>query len=103
MCPIYMTFGMTYEQYWHGDPCAVIAYREAFKLKRRMENENMWLQGLYFCNALESVIGTAFGKKRIKYIQEPLDIYPKTKEEVEMENAEKKKKLIEYLNGMIKK
>lgn len=97
-----MTYGMTYEQYWYDDPKMVIAYREAFLLKRRMENENMWLQGMYICEALQSVIGTAFGKKKIKYTEKPYDIFPKTKIEIEQEIVEKRMKLIRYLDSLRK-
>lgn len=77
----------------------VKAYREAYMLQRRKENENMWLQGLYVCKALESVIGTAFGKQRIKYVKEPFDLFPKTKIELEQEKEAERQKLIRYLNS----
>lgn len=79
------------------------AFREAYTLQRRKENENMWLQGMYVYKALEAVIGTAFGKSRIKYAQEPFDIFPKTKYEIEAEKARERKKLVNFLNSLIKK
>lgn len=77
------------------------AYREAYTLRRRKENEDMWLQGMYFCKALESAIGTAFGKNKIKYVQEPFDIFPKTKLEIEQEKVKERQKLIDYLNRLV--
>lgn len=81
----------------------VKAYRESYTLQRRVRNEEMWLQGIYFCKALESVIGTAFGNKKIKYVQEPFNIYPKTKIEIEQEKLEQRQKLINYLNSLMMK
>lgn len=43
---------MTYNQYWDGD-CEMAKYfREADDLKRERENTSLWLQGLYFYEAL---------------------------------------------------
>jgi hypothetical protein len=97
-----MAYGMSYEQYWYGEPNMVKAYREAYMLRRRKENEDMWLQGMYFCKALESVIGTAFGKQRIKYVKEPFDLFPKTKIELEQEKEAERQKLINFLNRLVK-
>ena len=97
-----MSFGMTYEQYWQGDPRMVTAYRDAYILKRRMRNEDMWLNGMYTMKSLESVIGTAFGKQKVKYVSEPFNIFPKTKLEEEQEKARERQKLINYLNSLIK-
>ena len=97
-----MSYGMTYEQYWYGDPNMVKAFRDAFTLQRRMRNEDMWIQGMYIYKALEAVIGTAFGKNRIKYVEEPFDIFPKTDLEKEQENEKERQKLIDYLNSWIK-
>lgn len=102
LCPVYMSYGMTYEQYWYGDPNMVKAFRDAFTLQRRMRNEDMWIQGMYIYKALEAVIGTAFGKNRIKYVEEPFDIFPKTDLEKEQENEKERQKLIDYLNSWIK-
>ena len=93
--------GMTYDQFWYGDPNMAKAYREAFTLKRKMDNESMWLQGIYVFHALQAVIGSAFGKSRVKYVEEPFDIFPKTKMEIAQEKAKKRQKLIDYLNSMI--
>lgn len=79
----------------------VKAYREAYTLRRRRDNEDMWLQGMYVYKALEAVIGTAFGKSKVKYVQEPFDIFPKTKLEIEQEKAQERQKLINFLNRLV--
>lgn len=97
-----MSYGMTYEQYWLGTPMMAKAYREAYMLKRRVQNENMWLQGLYIHNAVEAVVGTALGKQKLKYVPQPFDIFPKTKLEEEQEKERERQRLIAYLNTLIK-
>ena len=94
-----MQYGMTYEQFWFGDPWMTRAYAQAYLLKRRVENENMWIQGIYFANALQMVIGNAFSKSaKLKYYDKPLDIFPKTEAEKEQEIREERQKLVNYLS-----
>ena len=95
-----MLYGMSWRQYWFGDPWMAADYREYYNLKRREKNEELYLQGAYFYNALQAVIGTAFGKRKIDYLKEPLDIYPKTKIEKEAEIKEERQKLIRYLTAL---
>ena len=88
---------MTYEQYWYDDPYLVRAYAQAFLMKRKIENENMWIQGAYIANAVTTSIANAFGKRHIDYLKQPLDIFPKTEAEKQEEIREKRKKIVERL------
>lgn len=102
LCPYYMMYGMTYDEYWYGDPWALKKYKEAFNLRNRHQNEMLWLQGLYFCNALNVVLANAFSKKGTpprKYLQEPLDIFPKSEAEEAAEMERKQRKLIAGLTA----
>ena len=38
-------YGMTYEQFWHGDPWLAKAYREAYVERRKAENNRDWFSG----------------------------------------------------------
>lgn len=91
---------MTYEQFWFGDPWMTRAYAQAYLLRRRVRNEEMWIEGIYMCHALQSVIGTAFGKHRIKYIEKPLDLFEKTKAEKNQEIRNERQRLINYLDKL---
>ena len=51
-CAYYMAMGMTYEEYWDGDNLLPRYYREMYNIKRDRDNYNMWLQGVYFYEAL---------------------------------------------------
>ena len=102
LCPVYIAYGMTYEQYWYGDPWITRAYAQAHLLKRKIQNENMWIMGSYMANAFGVVIANAFSKKRLKYFDKPMEIFPKTEAEKKAEVREEKRKLITYLNGLSK-
>ena len=95
-----MLYGMTYEQFWFEDPWMTRAYAQAYLLKRRSMNEQLWLQGIYTVHALQTVIGTAFGKKQIKYLEKPLDVFEKTEAEKQQEIREERNKLINWLNKL---
>lgn len=97
-----MAYGMTYEQFWYEDPWMVRAYAQAFLLKRKLDNENAWIQGAYFANALSAVIGSSFGKKKINYIMKPFELFEKTEQEKAAEIREERQKVIEYLSNIKK-
>lgn len=94
-----MAYGMTYDQYWYGDPWMTRAYAQAYLLKRKIDNEQAWIMGAYFYNALSAVIGTAFSKSRKEYTKQPLDFFPKTEAELEEEKRQQRLKLVEYLDN----
>lgn len=99
VCPNYMSYGMTYEQFWCGDPWMVNAYKDAYILKRRIENENAWIAGAYVMQALTASLNNAFSKTSMKYVKAPLDLFPKTRAEKNMEITEAKNKVIEQLSA----
>ena len=99
---MYITYGMTYDQYWYGDPWMVRAYAQSYLLKRKIENENMWILGSYVANAFGVVLANTFGKKKVKYLEKPMDLFPKTEAEEQNEIREERRKLIATLNGFIK-
>lgn len=98
-----MLYGMTYEQYWYGEPWMAKAYQQSHLLKRRMRNEEMWMQGLYNLNALQVALNNAFDKRKIKYIEKPFDIFEKTEAEKQLEIRDERQKLIDFLEGMRKR
>ena len=87
-----MSIGMTYDEFWNQDVAMVRAYRKAHELKRRQQNENLWMQGLYMRDALLSTVGNMFSEKGAKIIEYPGEPYPVTAEQVaEKEVAERRK------------
>ena len=71
-CPYYMAMGVTYDQYWNGDYSALKDYKKAYEIKRELDNENFWLQGMYVYEAVETAIMRCInGKRNAKYPEEP--------------------------------
>lgn len=97
---MYMAYGMSYEQYWYGDPWMVRAYAQAYLIRRKVENENAWIFGAYVANAVTVAINNTFGKRKTDYLKKPLDLFPKTESEQKAEIREERRKLIAWLNGM---
>ena len=95
-----MLYGMTYEQFWLGDPWMARAYAQAYLLKRRQMNEELWLEGIYVANAFQTVLGNAFGKRKLTYLEKPLDIFEKTEAEKEQEIRQERQKLINFLSKL---
>ena len=101
-CPVYMAYGMTYDEYWHGDPRMVEAFREAHLLRLKEQNMMAYYSGVYTYRAFETVLANAFSKPGTpphKYLEKPLDIFPKTKEEQEAEEEQELQRLVASLNS----
>lgn len=95
-----MLCGMTPEQYWNGDPYLAVAYRKLHKLRVQQRNEELWLQGLYNLDALSVALNNAFSKKKAKYMERPLQIFPKTEEEKKREIEETRRKFVARLDAL---
>lgn len=71
---------MTYDQFWGQDVELVKAYREADKIGRDRKNQDMWLQGAYYYEALldaAPVLRLSFSKKPLKpipYREQPFEL-----------------------------
>jgi hypothetical protein len=76
LCPAYMSIGVPYNEYWHGDYSQLAYYEKAFEMKRERVNHDAWLQGAYIYDALCAVspVLNAFAKRGTKpmpYLKEP--------------------------------
>lgn len=94
---------MTYEQYWEQSPSLAVAYRKAYKLKREIDNEQAWLQGLYVFDAFAVVLSNVFAKKGSKqqnYMTKPIDIFPLTKREKKLREQEEYAKMQKVMEEM---
>ena len=87
--PFYLAIGMSYAEYWEGDASLTRYFRKAYKIKQEQENNNAWLQGLYFYDALSTALHNAMrGMSKSKppareYAKQPYDIFKKKKTEAE--------------------
>ena len=91
-----MAIGMSYDEFWNDDVSKVKAYRKAYDLRERRRNQELWLQGMYFYEALcdaSPLFRFTMKKGTIKpepYLKEP---YPITEAEVrERQEREARKK-----------
>lgn len=94
--PFYLAIGMTYDQFWNDDCLLAKYYREAYELKKKLKNEELWLQGMYFYEALCDVspVLNAFAKKGTKPLKYPTEPYPlNEKEIVDRKEAERKRRV----------
>ena len=101
--PQYLAMGMSYEQYWDGPPFLAVAYRKAYRLRREVENEQAWLQGLYVYDALSTCMANTFSKrgaKKHEYIEKPIDIFPLTEAEKKRREKEEYAKMQRALENM---
>lgn len=98
--------GMSYEQYWDEPPILAVAYRNAFKIRRELDNEMAWLQGLYVYDAFAVCLANVFakrGSKKQNYIEKPIDIFPLTEAEKKRREQEEYAKMQQAMELMIQK
>lgn len=96
MCPVYMAMGMSYDDYWNGDPYMAKYYREAHKQRVKNENSMLYLQAQYFYEVMGCMASLydPFGKRRKaeKFRDRPYDLFPEdveaTREREERERYE---------------
>ena len=107
--PYYLSIGMTEEQYWDRDCCLVRYYREAEEIRKERFNQEAWLQGMYFYDALARIspLLHAFAKKGTKakpYVEEAYPINRKMAEDTETKKAKlKSEKGLRYMQALMVK
>lgn len=105
--PYYILTGMSYEEYWEMDCRLVIFYRKAEEEKKKTENYNMWLQGLYVYDAIlrASPILHAFASKGTKPVDYPSKPYSINEQERKKDEEEKGKafvnKGLDYMKALM--
>ena len=88
--PYYLAIGMSYAEYWEGDSSLARYFRKAYKIKQEQDNNNAWLQGLYFYDAISTALHNAMrgmGKSKPPakdYAKQPYELFKKKKTEVEL-------------------
>ena len=108
-CPIYMSYGMSYNDFWYGPAFMTTFYRDANKLKLRQQDENNWMIGMYVYEAILdcSPVLHAFSKKGTKplpyadkpFLLDKIDTKEKTEEDIEQEKENERLKFIIKMNN----
>lgn len=108
ICPFFLAIGMSYEQFWYDDCWIANAYLKAYRIKKEQLNEQYWLQGMYFYEAIldASPVLRAFSKsgtKPIPYSKEPYPLFKKTdKKEKEKQKEADRLKAIAFFENWAK-
>ena len=70
-----ITYGMSVKEFWEENPDLFWAYRFSYyeKLKTEQEifNNNAWLQGAYFHEAVTVALCNTFSKSKVEYSKQP--------------------------------
>lgn len=94
-----MSIGMTYDEFWNQDVTMVRAFRKADELKRRRQNEILWMQGAYIRDALLSTVGNMFSGRGATPIEYPKEPYPITEEQIEDKKERERKDMEERMKA----
>jgi len=108
-CPYYLALGMTYDQYWYGDPLMVRAYYKADRIRQQRMNDEAWLYGAYVLRAMQSALSVSdlFRPKGqhqgIKYPEKPIEVDGEEKDELYREQREEQEALYAqaYMMNMV--
>ena len=106
-CPIYMSYGMSYNDFWYGPAFMTTFYRDANKLELRRQDENNWMIGMYVYEAILdcSPVLHAFSKKGTKplpYAEKPYlmnKFEDKTEAEKDQEKENERLKFMVQMNN----
>lgn len=98
-----MAMGMSYEQFWDGTPHLAVVYRKAYKIRREIDNEKAWLQGLYVYDAFAVCMANVFakrGSRKPNYMERPIDIFPISEREKKRREKEEYAKMQKAMEAM---
>lgn len=96
-CPYFMSIGMTYDEFWYGEPERARYYRDSHILKCKSKNQELWLQGMYFIHSITVALDP---KGKAKYPEKPFDIFPKTEAEKKAEAERERRKVIDFFTQL---
>ena len=85
-----MALGVSADEFWNGDYTLLKYYVERHRIAVEQQNEQLWLQGRYFYEAVAVALEQAFSKQPIsQYPEKPHRLTPLSEEEQELENKKK--------------
>lgn len=102
--PYYLSIGMSWEQFWHGDVEMARFYRQAHEMQLKQKNFELWLQGRYVYEAIGDMVPVlhAFAKEGSTPAPYPREPYPLTQKDVreqeERERREQYERMKAYVN-----
>lgn len=78
-----------------SEPRELKPYEKAYKLKRKIENENMWIMGNYMNIAVLSALDKSFngGKAKIEFPDKPFNFDEVSSDNKELTDDDKQKQI----------
>lgn len=96
LCPYFIHWGMTYDEFWHGSLDRLHDYWQANQFSIERRNQELWMQGVYFQEAIAAALDA---KGKSKYPDKPHRITEMTDAEREIDNQRKLDRLREILRA----
>lgn len=94
LCPIFMSNGLSYEDFWDGDVEKAKYIRLAALENEKRKNRDMWIQGRYFYEAVIAAypVLNALSKKKepLPYLTEPIPVTEAEAKELIEKKAQEK-------------
>ena len=107
--PVYLSMGMTYNEFFYKESWLVKSFRKAYRIKQDEINHSAWLQGLYIVQALNSGVPVVLNgiMKQVQelpnYPGKPLEFNEKDEKKIEQNRMElqvaKMKEMMEQFNS----
>ena len=83
MCPYFLHYGMTWDEFWFESIERLPQFWQKHQFDVEARNQELWLQGIYIKEAVDCAMDT---KHRAKYPEKPHRITEMTEAEKEAEN-----------------
>lgn len=105
--PFYFAIGMSSAEYWEGDASLTRYFRKAYKIRQEEKNNDAWLQGLYFYDAICTALHNAFRGKNTEAKHYPKQPYnfenrQKTPEEEQREIEIEQQKAVAWMENFVR-
>ena len=95
ICPYFLLWGMSWEAFWYGNLNRLFYYWQKNQYEIERKNQELWVQGMYFMEALASVNDT---KHRVKYPDKPHRLTEMSDVEKEAEKRRRIEEMREQLD-----
>lgn len=94
-----MAIGMSYDEFWNQDVSIARVYLKADEIRRRRQNEALWLQGLYVRDALCCSVVNMFSDKNAQKFEYPAEPYPITEQQIREREEQKRRQMVERIKA----
>lgn len=89
--PYALSLGIDYVQFWNMNPRMIEPFSKAYRLELKNQNLLMYIQGIYYLDALNVALGNMFRKRSQQPIEYPKEPHEFFEEKRELDEVEKQK------------